>query len=163
MKSFTFWKLRGAVRTVPLLAASLLSFGQNNVLGVTPPEKVTAKAGTTIEVKLSVHVRPGYHINSNQPSDEYLIPLKLSWDPGSLSGAPTSLYPKPSMEKYSFSEKPLSVYTGDFEITTRFGIKDSASSGPATIPGKLRYQACTDRLCLPPKTVEIQLPIEIVK
>ena len=30
-------------------------------------------------------------------------------------------YPEPEMEAYSFSEKPLSVYTHDFDITSKAG------------------------------------------
>lgn len=144
-----------------LLAASL-SFAQNNVLTVAPPDKVSAKAGTTVSAKLVAQLRPGYHCNSDKPSDEYLIPLKLSWTPAPLEVAEV-VYPKPQMEKYSFSDKPLSVYTGDFDIVTKFKVPASAPPGPAVLTAKLRYQACTDRMCLPPKTVDVSLPITVVK
>lgn len=144
------------------LAASLLSFGQNNVLSVASAPKVTAKAGSTVEAKLTLELRSGYHCNSDKPSDDYLIPLKLTWAPGVLE-AGEIVYPKPQMEKYTFSEKPLSVYTGNFEIVTRFKAPSSAPAGLAMLTAKLRYQACTDRMCLPPKTVEVSLPVEIVK
>jgi thiol:disulfide interchange protein DsbD len=149
-----------------LLAASL-SFtprlsAQGNVLTVAPPDKVTAKAGTVVSTKLVAQLRSGYHCNSDKPSDEYLIPLKLTWTAAPLEVAEIA-YPKPQMEKYSFSEKPLSVYTGDFEIVTKFKVPASAPPGPAVLTGKLRYQACTDRMCLPPKTVDVSLPITVVK
>ncbi len=115
-----------------------------------------------MQAKLSVQVRSGYHINSNAPADEYLIPLRLNWTGAPLETVET-IYPKPRMEKYSFSEKPLSVYTGDFELVTRFKVPASAAPGQTTLPAKLRYQACTDRMCLPPKTVDVSLPVEVVK
>jgi hypothetical protein len=31
----------------------------------------------------------------------------------------------------------------------------------ATIQGKLRYQACNERECLPPKTLDVQVPMDI--
>jgi thiol:disulfide interchange protein DsbD len=144
------------------LLASSLSFGQGNVLTIAPPEKVTAKAGSTIPVKTVAQLRTGYHCNSDKPSDEYLIPLKLTWNAAPLEVAEV-VYPKPQMEKYAFSEKPLSVYTGDFEIITKFKVPATAAPGPAVLSGKLRYQACTDRMCLPPKTVDVSLPITVVK
>lgn len=144
------------------LACSPLSFAQGNVLSIVPPERIAAKPGSTAQVKLSVQVRAGYHINSNTPSEDYLIPLKLTWSGGPLETAGI-VYPKPQMEKYSFSEKPLSVFTGDFEILTRFKVAANAPPGPASVTAKLRYQACTDRLCLPPKTVDVSLPVDIVK
>jgi thioredoxin:protein disulfide reductase len=139
-----------------------LCFSQSNVLTIAPPDKVTAKAGTTVPAKIVAQLRSGYHCNSDKPSDDYLIPLKLTWTAAPLEVAEV-VYPKPQMEKYLFSEKPLSVYTGDFEIVTRFKVPASARPGPAMLAGKLRYQACTDRMCLPPKTVDVSLPVEVIK
>ena len=127
-----------------------------------PPEKITAKAGSTAQVKLSVQLRSGYHCNSNMPADEYLIPLRLTWSSGPLE-AGEIVYPKPRMENYKFSPTPVSVFTGDFEILTRFKVPAGAASGIAVETAKLRYQACTDRMCLAPKTVEVTLPVDIVK
>ena len=120
------------------------------------------KAGATAQIKLTAELRTGYHCNSNTPSDDYLIPLKLTWTSAPLEVAGVE-YPKPQMEKYSFSDKPLSVYTGNFDIVTRFKVPASAPPGPAVISAKLRYQACTDRMCLPPKTVDVNIPIDIQK
>jgi hypothetical protein len=151
-----------------LLIAAAFSFilpcsGQNNnVLTVGPPEKVTAKIGSTAQVKLSLEVRTGYHCNSNKPLDDYLIPLKLTWAARPLE-APEVTYPAPQMEKYSFSPTPLSVYTGNFDLLTKFKVSASATPGQAIITGKLKYQACNDRMCLTPKTIDVSIPIDIIK
>src|SRR5262249_39553841 len=154
--------LRSAALAGIFFLASPHSFAQGNVLTIAPPDKLTAKAGAMAEAKLKVELRSGYHCNSNTPSDDYLIPLKLTWAPGSLEVGDVA-YPKPQMEKYAFSEKPLSVYTGNFEIVTHFKVPAGAMPGDAVIGAKLRYQACTDRMCLPPKTVDVSLPLNIVK
>jgi thiol:disulfide interchange protein DsbD len=147
-----------------VLAFSALCFAQGNVnpLTIAQPERIAAKAGSTAEIKLNAQLRTGYHANSNTPSDEYLIPMRLTWSTSPLEVAEV-VYPKAQMEKYSFSDKPLSVYTGDFEVVTKFKIPSSATPGQAVLTGKLRYQACTDRMCLPPKTVEVTLPVDITK
>jgi len=146
-----------------VFALSLPCFAQNNnVLSVAPPETVTVRLGSKVQVKLSLELRSGYHCNSNSPLDDYLIPLRLTWATGPLE-SPEVIYPAPQMEKYSFSDKPVSVYTGNFELVTKFKVAASAAPGQATISGKLRYQACTDRLCLPPKTIEISVPLDIIK
>ena len=134
----------------------------NNVLNYVPARKVAVKAGAAVDSTLPLDLRSGYHVNSNMPSDEYLIPLRLSWNPGPLE-ATGFTFPKAQMEKYSFSEKPLSVLTGSFEIVTHFKAAPGAPAGPATLTGKLRYQACTSTMCLAPKTLEVSLPVEIVK
>jgi len=132
------------------------------VLSVAPPEKLIAKAGSTVQARLSVRIQSGYHANSNTPSDEYLIPMRLTWTSSPLETAEV-VYPKPDMEKYSFSDKPLSVFTGNFELLTRFKVPPAAAPGQLVLAGKLRYQACNDRMCLAPKTVEVSLPVEVVK
>jgi len=105
-------------------------------------------------------MNPGYHVNSNTPSDEFLIPLRLTWEAGPIE-VKEVVFPKPQLESYAFTEKKLSVYTGAFEITTRFAVPAAAPAGSRTLTGKLRYQACTERLCLAPKTLTVELPVTI--
>jgi hypothetical protein len=135
---------------------------QNNVLNYLPPRKLTVKVGAAADSALPLQLRSGYHVNSTTPSDEYLIPLRLTWNAGPLEAAGFS-FPKAQMEKYSFSDKPLSVYTGDFEIVTHFKVAAGAVPGPSTLTGKLRYQACNQTMCLTPKTLDVSLAFEVVK
>lgn len=120
------------------------------------PARITVKRDGNTEYRLRLKLPPGCHTNSHQPNDPDLIPLRLTWNPGPLeAGAIT--FPKPTLEKYSFSEKPLSVFSGEFEIVTQFTRKSTAMPGPAVLGGKLRYQACNDRMCFPPRTIDIKV------
>ncbi len=143
-----------------LLSAHLAAQSSSGILRALPAPRLAIKAGASAASKVSFRLTPGYHTNSNTPSDEYLIPMKLSWDaaPLQLEGVD---YPKGQMEKYTFSEKPLSVYTGNFEISSRFKAPPSAPKGPHTIKGKLRFQACSDTTCYPPKTITVELDVQI--
>jgi hypothetical protein len=123
---------------------------------------VHAKAGSAAEAKVTFTLRSGFHVNSNTPAEDYIIPLRLTWSPGPLT-AKEVVYPKPRMERYGFSKVPLSVYTGDFTILTRFAVPANAPPGPATLNGRIRYQACNDRMCLAPKNLDFKLQAEIVK
>jgi DsbC/DsbD-like thiol-disulfide interchange protein len=143
------------------IVASACALAQTVVLTLTPPMSVLAKRGSTLSVKLPAHMRDGYHCNSNTPSDEYLIPLKLSWTGGGPLQFEAVKYPKPSVEKYPFSDKPLSVFSGTFEIVTDFKVAADAKPGQVTLSGKLKYQACNDSMCLPPKTLDVQVPVII--
>ena len=76
------------------------SLGQGSaLLYVAPPSKVAASRAAGAEAKLSVQLQAGYHVNSNAPAESYLIPLKLTWQPGALAAAEI-VYPKPRSEKY---------------------------------------------------------------
>ena len=125
-------------------------------------ETVKAKIGSTLEVKVPFQLREGYHLNSNTPSDKYLIPLKLTWENGLLV-AKDMTFPKPTMEKYAFSEIPLSVFSGTFAITTTFKVAPTAAPGPTAINGKLRYQACNNRECLAPRTMDVAIQVDLIR
>ena len=146
-----------------LLAVSL--FGQtslnslSNVVNVVAPEKLVAKRGVAQPIEFTIQVRSGYHVNSNKPADEYLIPLRWTFE-GPL---PVSelVYPQPKMQKFEFSQKPMSVYEGDIRTTAKVTVPAKAAAGTQHVVGKLRYQACNDRMCLPPRTLEVKVPVEI--
>jgi hypothetical protein len=157
MTSIACW----ARRVLVLAALSLPLLPQSKgVLSVGPVEKLTIQRGASGEVKITAQLQPGFHVNSNTPSEEYLIPLKLTWAKEPLQAEQVN-YPKPQSEKYDFSPTPLSVFSGNFEIVTRFKAPADARNGPAIMNGKLRYQACNNKECLPPRTIEIPVTVEI--
>ena len=152
--------LSATIRAAVLLSLPLAA--QNSgYLTVGETQKVAAKHGAAVQAKIPMTVQQGYHVNSNTPADEYLIPLKLTWKQTGALEAGAVAYPKPTLEKYEFSEKPLSVYTGKFEVTANFKVKADAPAGPGAAVGQLRYQACSDRACFPPKTVEVTVPYTV--
>ncbi len=142
-----------------LASATLIAAGKQVLFVKNPPPGV-AKRGAPVAVTVRAELLPGYHVNSDTPADEYLIPLQLTWSSDPLVVVAIE-FPEPAMETYSFSEKPLAVYVDDFDIVTRFKVPDSAKPGALTLNGKLRYQACSDNLCLPPKTIPVTADLEI--
>ena len=109
---------------------------------------------------MKAELQPGFHVNSNMPGDDYLIPIRLTWNKDPIEAEQVT-YPKPQLEKLSFSPNPISVYTGTFEIATRFKAPPGAMPGMAFMNGKLRYQACNDKECLPPRTVDVRVTLDI--
>ena len=70
---------------------------------------------------MPLSLQEGYHVNSNHPPDEYLIPLRLTWSKGALEPAEV-VYPKPAQYKIQSEPKPLSVYSGNFELIAKFNV-----------------------------------------
>jgi thiol:disulfide interchange protein DsbD len=130
------------------------------VLSIAPSTRLTIQRGGAADFSLKAALQPGFHVNSNMPGDDYLIPIKLTWNKDPLEAGQVT-YPKPQMEKLSFSPNPISVYTGTFEIATHFKAPASAMPGMAFMNGKLRYQACNDKECLPPRTVDVRVTLDI--
>lgn len=150
-----FWKCVSAV-----LGAVALTAQTGQVLSIGTVPKVSGKRSAVVEARIPIVLEPSYHVNSNTPAEAYLIPLRLTWEKGPLEPVATE-FPTPKLEKYDFSSKPVSVFTGNFEVVTKFRIASTAPSGPGIVLGKLRYQACSKTACLPPKSIEVRLPVQI--
>jgi thiol:disulfide interchange protein DsbD len=121
----------------------------------------TVKQGAATKLELVLDIDSGYHINSNRPNDRNLVATALKFDrmPG-LVVTPV-VYPKAKLQKFEFSEKPLSVFEGS--IVLRFTARALPTANVGALKGKLTIQACNDQLCLRPQTVDVSIPIEIVK
>jgi Disulphide bond corrector protein DsbC len=145
---------------IALFSLQLLAQSSGH-LNIGEPQKITGKRGQAVETKIPATIDPGFHVNSNTPSEEYLIPLKLTWKSTGALEAGQVTYPKPSLEKYSFLDKPLSVVTGKFDIVADFKIAANAPVGPGAAVGQLKYQACNDRMCFQPKTIEVTVPYAV--
>jgi DsbC/DsbD-like thiol-disulfide interchange protein len=123
------------------------------------PQKVAGKRNDAVETKIPVSILEGYHVNSNAPSDEYLIPLKITWTSlGALEGGQVT-FPKP--EKITVGDQQLSVFTGKIDLMVNFKVSAKAPAGPGVASGKLGYQACNNKACFPPKSVEISVPYQV--
>jgi len=157
MISKSYWKLLPAISA---LLCSSPALAQTPVLTVKAPAGVVVKKGQTVEVKVSAALNAGFHLNSHTPTEDYLIPLTLTWD-GPLKTVDV-VYPKPQMEKYSFDDKPLSVLTGQFSLVTKFEAPAGVAPGPVTLNGKVRYQACNNNSCFQPKTVPVTMTIQVL-
>jgi DsbC/DsbD-like thiol-disulfide interchange protein len=138
------------------------AFAQSKALAQGRTEVVRAKLGSTVEVRLPLELREGFHVNSNTPADKTLIPLKVTWKEG-LLGASEVVFPKPVMEKYKFSKDSLSVFTGNFAVVTKFKVAPTAPLGPAAINGTVRYQACNDNGCQFPTNLNVAIQVMLVR
>lgn len=146
------------------LSATAAAQNSASVIKVRPEQSsYKVKAGAPTGLALIVEINDGYHINSNRPADKNLIATALKFDRvAGLTLSPV-VYPKAKMQKFEFSPKPLSVYDGKavFKVTAR--ALPSLAAGSQTLKGKLTVQACNHEVCLQPKTVDVMIPIEVVK
>jgi hypothetical protein len=131
---------------------------------VAPIPLVTAARTTQTKVDINFRVAPGFHINSNTPKSEFLIPTKLSIDvPTDITLGKTEY---PAGQDLSFPFQPdeaLNVYTGDFTVTVAVHPLKSVVPGKYVMHGLLRYQACDNAQCFPPKTLPVSFDVKVVK
>jgi hypothetical protein len=121
------------------------------------PEQVTVAAGKATEVALHFRIAQGLHINSHTPKDEFLIPTAFSIPEGSGVRLVEASYPPGTDFALPLDPKnKLSVYTGEFAVQARI----VAEPGNHLVEAKLRFQACNNNQCMPPKTITV--PIDVI-
>jgi hypothetical protein len=133
--------------------------GKRNLVQIDAPASVEARAGKEFEVPLKFYVQDGYHINSNKPTEEYLIGTHIEWDPSSAKHL-DDVFPPADMKEFGFSKgKKLSVFEGMRTMKARFTAP--ASSGSVVLDGVFKYQACDQRACYPPGKVPIHVTVKV--
>lgn len=159
-------------RVVFLLA--ILLFGFEGLLSAQP----TGSAGKVeTEVKLSKNVIPagdsakaavviniegGWHVNAHEPTLDYLIGTKLKIDEQAGFTVSGIQYPQPERFTFSFAGEPLDVYHGNAPIFVTLKTSPELEPDTYTLNGSLRVQACDDKSCLPPSTIDIAIPVDVV-
>ncbi len=120
------------------------------------PEQVTLPAGKPQSVTLHFRIAPGLHINSHSPSDQFLIPTVLSLPANAGVSLAAAHYP--DGVEYILPADPstkLNVYTGDFAIEARL----LATPGDHLVQVHLRFQACDENACMPPRTITAAIDV----
>lgn len=109
---------------------------------------------------LIVHVGlpEGWHIQSSAPLDSFLIPTTLRAEANGLAFA-KPIFPVAVEEDIPALGGKVSVFQGEFDI--RMPLKRLAHKTDAAVLKNvkvmLRYQACSNTQCLPPKEITAHL------
>jgi len=155
--------MRAAVVAGLMLGSSLMAQqGSLSAPALKPKQYITyaaeeqvLKPGKKSVIELRFKVMDGFHVNSHTPKSELLIPTNLTLQPA--AGVKAAAIEYPAGTEYSFSFEPnekLDVYSGAFTVK----VPVVAEAGSHTVSGVLRYQACDNAACYPPKS----LPVDVV-
>jgi suppressor for copper-sensitivity B len=147
------------VACLALLGAALAASGVRAQLGGDRDPKARFElvadrtaygGGDELRLAALVTVEPTWHVQAHQPSLEYLIPTELELELPDGWPAPKLSYPEPTLWQSSFETEPLLVYEETFPIFAELVLPEDLTAGEVTVEARLRYQACDDRICLPP-------------
>jgi len=131
---------------------------------IAPVPLVTATRTAQTKVSLNFRVARGFHINSNTPKSEFLIATALKMDVPTDIALGRIEYPAGKDVSFPFSpDEALNVYTGDFTIAVTVHPLHSVVPGKYVMHGFLRYQACDNAQCFPPKTLPVSFDVKVVK
>jgi hypothetical protein len=140
-------------------ATSQVPSGRDVVKPEIYPSLDPAARGTSFQIAVVMKIRPGFHVNAREKSEEYLIATDLKTElPAGFSSGEVA-YPKGKLENFTFSKKPLNVYQDTVVLRLPVSALASAPLGEQHLPLKLRYQACSAEICLPPVTLDANINV----
>jgi len=113
------------------------------------------------QVAVVARIRSGFHINAREKSEDYLIATDLRAEVPAGFQAGEVAYPKGALHSFTFSKKPLNVYEDTITLRLPVTALANAPLGAQHIPLKLRYQACSTEICLPPVTVALDATVNV--
>jgi len=95
------------------------------------------------QLEININLKSGWHINSNKPLQDYLVPTSINLPQGI-----SVEYPENKIVSLGFQPEALSVYEGGFTIRLT---KQEQKSDRVYL--SLPLQACNDRICMLPETM----------
>src|SRR5215831_9431617 len=161
-----------AAKRLPQLALLVLmsagfastQLGKAPSVSMAPVATVTAPQAKQTVVPLSFRVTSGFHINSNTPKSEFLIPTALRISPPTDLAITKLTYPAGKDMSFPFApDEPLNVYSGDFTVTMKVRPLHTVMPGKYAIHGELKYQACDNAACYPPKKLPVDFEVKVLK
>lgn len=145
--------------------ASAQSFpGRQPSVSFSQPELIYIDRGHLGGVNLQFRVASGFHINSNQPKQDYLKKTELRLDPPTDIPIVGVTYPEGTDRSFPFApDEKLNVYTGDFTIRVLIRPLKTVLPSKYAVHGTLKYQACDNAACYPPKQLPVTFEVKVLK
>jgi len=131
------------------------------VRAIAPSEPVHAGSGAALTIELEI--ARNYHINSNNPLQDYLIPTSVEFDPSPGATFEEAVFPAAQIKKLPVSDTPMAVYERTVRITAAMYVAEDFFQKEATVQGRVRSQACDRNSCLPPvwTPFSIMVPVTV--
>ena len=144
--------------------AYLLSAADDLFKGETGARQFVARGAVAVDavldgnaLVLDVKMQPGWHVNAREPLQDYLVPTKLQLAEGAKDWQLTGIeYPEAKEMKLGFQQEKLALYEGELRLTGQLKQEGKAPSSGLLPVVQLNVQACNDRICLSPETLNIR-------
>jgi thiol:disulfide interchange protein DsbD len=117
--------------------------------------------GGEFKVAVEADVKESWHINSNKPKDEFLIPTTILIEDTSNFNLLKIVYPEAREYKLDFSSIPVLAWEGKVLFGALVKTPLDIAPGDYELIIDLEYQACNNTTCLPPTSVKDTLLITI--
>jgi DsbC/DsbD-like thiol-disulfide interchange protein len=120
------------------------------------------RPGSKIAIELSAEIQDGWHVYGLTQVSGGPTPLRVSIDENGTTRAAGAALGTPPIKKHDPSfNLDTEVHSHLFSIHLPVQVKHHATAVDQTVPVSVRFQTCSDRTCLPPRTVHLTVPVEV--
>jgi thiol:disulfide interchange protein DsbD len=120
------------------------------------------KAGQTVPVALELTIKSPYHINSDQPLEDFLIGTTVEFKAPAGVTFKKIAFPPAEVRKLDLSPNPMSIYEGLVKVTAEVTLGADFKAAELVIEGTVGYQACDASTCLPPTEAKFSRKLAVV-
>ena len=128
----------------------------------TGPVKVNLVSGEKTILTLQFKINDGYHIQSNDVGDEFLIPTSMIFEPTKLLSIGDPVYPNARLFHIENSDTPFWVFSESIEIELPI-INLEQTEELLVIKGILHYQPCDSKRCFYPRDLPFEIEVNSIK
>ncbi len=112
-------------------------------------------AGKPCRVAVVIDVERGWHINTNAPPADFLIPTAVTVRSAHGTKAAGLKFPAGKDMAVAGVDRPIPVYEGRVVVFGTLEIPREAAGRTEELTVEVKFQACDDVNCLPPKTTKL--------
>ncbi len=123
-------------------------------------DRAPAVAGGDLRLAAEISVEPGWHVNTDDPGDEFSWPTTIEFELPDGWLNPVVSFPGGKALEFEFSETPIMVWDETAVIIASLAVPESAA-GDLRLRISVTAQACNNTQCLPPETVRTGVDITI--
>jgi DsbC/DsbD-like thiol-disulfide interchange protein len=120
----------------------------------------TVARGKAARGVVVISIPSGLHVNSNRPSSQYAIATTVKVNGTGVKVGSVN-YPRGTNRKFQFSEQPINVYEGRVSFPFAVTVPSNFKGNTVRVRAAVRYQACTNEVCYPPKNQEVTLTAKV--
>jgi DsbC/DsbD-like thiol-disulfide interchange protein len=148
---------------LPALGISLPAQIQNVVSWTaTTTDHNPVKPGAKISLDISAEIQDGWHVYALTQVAGGPTPLRVTLGENPVVRSAGSITAAiPSKQHDASFDLETQTYTHAFAVHVPVQIKADAGGGKQSVPLDVHYQSCSDRTCLPPRTVHLFAAIEV--
>ena len=124
------------------------------------PDRAPLVAGDELRLAVTLNIERGWHVNSDEPGDEFSLPTTVEFLLPDGWPVPVVAFPDGKELEFDFSDAPIEVWEDRAVILAGLTVPETAT-GDHRLRVAVTAQACNNTQCLPPEEVRTGVDVTV--